>query len=328
MDNKQAQYPKKQHVDTVVVIVVLLCIAILAYLAWLHFQSTATDDLIGTEQSLDNKEIVPQTGDTGNDDHLKRQQETLRLDKQSKQLTQNTSKFKDESGHSNDIAESHLPELDKSDAFVRQSISNLSDTAVWKGWLKTAQPVRKFTQFMENVARGKVPHKYFQFMAPSGSFEVITDADDQYQLDPAGYKRYDMIAQCIDSLDAATVVRVYTTLEPLVNSAWAEIKPDQSTETRHAFDQVLLSAIQKIRSAPAITDRISLIRPSVMYKYADPKLEHLNAVSKQMLRMGPRNTRIIQKKLDEVEKVFLARHQQETSIEQTSTPIADSIKQR
>jgi hypothetical protein len=45
-----------------------------------------------------------------------------------------------------------------------------------------------------------------------------------------------------------------------------------------------------------------------MYKYADPKLERLNAVSKQMIRMGPRNTRIIQKKLDEIELLFRSRH--------------------
>jgi len=40
-----------------------------------------------------------------------------------------------------------------------------------------------------------------------------------------------------------------------------------------------------------------LERNSIHYKFADQQLEALNPVHKQMLRMGPDNTRIIQNKL-------------------------------
>jgi hypothetical protein len=35
----------------------------------------------------------------------------------------------------------------------------------------------------------------------------------------------------------------------------------------------------------------------VLYKYADSELENASPVHKQMLRMGPENTRIIQQKV-------------------------------
>jgi hypothetical protein len=50
-------------------------------------------------------------------------------------------------------------------------------------------------------------------------------------------------------------------------------------------------------AAPVIEGRIALVRPTVNYKFADQKLEALSPVRKQMIRMGPENTRIIQNKV-------------------------------
>ncbi|MGZ8931621.1 MAG: DUF3014 domain-containing protein, partial [Methylosarcina sp.] len=56
-------------------------------------------------------------------------------------------------------------------------------------------------------------------------------------------------------------------------------------------------AAAEIISAPIRTERLAVVRPSVHYKFADPALEALNPVHKQMLRLGPENTKIIQNKL-------------------------------
>ncbi len=315
MNRKQLQYPlslnKTQRGDVVVNIVVVLGVAIVAFFLWQYFQDTNNEDdlqLRGQTTQVD-ESLSNNAGAVDNQvDPLQRQQETLRLAKETMQSSDDQSNDLDPSDQ--DIIDHNLPALENSDELTRQSLADLSATPIWRKWLKTAQPIRKFTQFIENIARGKVPHKYFRFMAPLGQFKVGSASDDQYFLDPAGYKRYDSIARCIDSLDAENLVSVYTKLEPLIESAWGEIKTNvnKAEEPNHSFDQIFLSAIKRIRSAPAINKQIRLIRPSVMYKYADPKLERLSAVSKQMLRMGPKNTRIIQKKLDEIEELFQERH--------------------
>jgi len=193
--------------------------------------------------------------------------------------------------------------LDESDYLVLEEASELSDTANWQTWLATEQSIRKFVQFMENISRGKVPRKYFNFLAPSGQFKVKELANNQYLLDSQSYKRYNPFANTIDSLDAENLVSTYLILKPYIETAWDEMKqPGQS------FDEVVFTAIKQVQTAPAMNQDVRLIRPTVMYKYADAKLENLNAVKKQMIRMGPRNTRIIQKKLDEIELLLNARH--------------------
>lgn len=316
MNNKQSWFSngivKQQHGDAAVNFVVVIAAAILTFLLWQYFQSTSREDTQQNDRQATIEETTDKSSESTTDDLLNRQQETLRAPNPDQRLGQ-SEVMPESTDDRNALNNQNIPPLDNSDTFVRNSLENLSETTTWKTWISTAQPVRKFTQFMDNVARGKVPHKYFRFMAPSGTFKVRTVSDDVYVLDPVSYHRFDAVAKCIDSLDAAMVVSAYEKLESLVNAAWSELKSDQVSGKNHVFDQVLLSAIKKIRSAPAITDEIRLIRPSVMYKYADPKLEHLNAVSKQMIRMGPVNTRIIQKKLDEIEALFDARHNRNSS---------------
>ncbi len=323
MNSKQLDYPlsslKKQQGDVAVKIVVLIAAVILGYFLWQYIQSSSNEEVtandLNTDQSLSNAQDQTDT----NVDRLKQQQKQLKLDK--KNLTSSGSHTGSEATNQDQSTDANklLPALGDSDVFARKLLSNLSTTPTWRVWLKTAQPIRKFSQFIDNIAHGKVPHKYFRFMAPSGKFKVDSVSDDQYFLDVAAYHRYDSIAKTIDSLDPADVLRVYEMLEPLVESAWGEIKTDQTNEKTHTFDQSLFTAIKNIQSAPAIHDKIQLIRPSVMYKYADPKLERLNSVSKQMIRMGPTNTRIIQKKLDDIEALFKARHNTNISPEQAST---------
>jgi hypothetical protein len=48
-----------------------------------------------------------------------------------------------------------------------------------------------------------------------------------------------------------------------------------------------------VLATPEIEEPIALTRKSVMYKYADPQLEQLTPMQKQLLRMGPDNIRRI-----------------------------------
>ncbi|MBO7007752.1 MAG: DUF3014 domain-containing protein, partial [Pseudomonadales bacterium] len=67
-----------------------------------------------------------------------------------------------------------------------------------------------------------------------------------------------------------------------------------------SFDNRMFEAIGRLLETPVIEDPIRLVQPVVMYKYEDEKLESLSAVQKQMIRMGPRNTRLIQNKIREI----------------------------
>jgi len=65
----------------------------------------------------------------------------------------------------------------------------------------------------------------------------------------------------------------------------------------YSLEDIFTKAAAVILAAPARDGQVALERQSARYKFADQQLEALNPVHKQMLRMGPDNTRIIQNKL-------------------------------
>jgi hypothetical protein len=66
------------------------------------------------------------------------------------------------------------------------------------------------------------------------------------------------------------------------------------------FNDRLVVTIDNLLAAPDITTDIAVVRPNVMYQFADPKLEDLSAGQKLMLRMGPTNAAIVKAKLREL----------------------------
>lgn len=310
---------KNQCGNATVNILVLLAFALLAFLLWQYNQSKTDDDVQETDPLVTLDGTQTRQNDQGMIVDPLQSQKIEGIDKE---LQQAKDAANQEAARQNEQSspEDRMIALDESDDIVREEASALSSTTHWKTWLGTQQSIRKFVQFMENVSRGKVPHKYFRFLAPAGQFTADAMPDNEFILDPKSYKRYSQFANTIDSLDAENLVYTYAILEPFIQTAWDEMKaPDQS------FDEVVLAAIKQVQTAPAIREDIRLIRPSVMYKYADSRLEQLNAVSKQMLRMGPRNTRIIQKKLDEIEILLRARQAFDSEQVLDSEQVSDSV---
>jgi hypothetical protein len=66
------------------------------------------------------------------------------------------------------------------------------------------------------------------------------------------------------------------------------------------FNEVVFKAIGRLLETPVINKPIRLVRPVVMYQFEDQKLESLSAAQKQLIRMGPKNTRALQVKLSEM----------------------------
>ncbi|MCK5355864.1 MAG: DUF3014 domain-containing protein, partial [Methyloprofundus sp.] len=109
-------------------------------------------------------------------------------------------------------------------------------------------------------------------------------------------------ALAINSINKQAAVALYKKYFPLFKIVFAELSyPDN-----YQLMDSIKAATGKVLQAPVITGKIEVIHPSVRYKFADPKLEKLSALDKQMLRMGPENTRMIQNKLRELIEALIA----------------------
>ena len=186
-----------------------------------------------------------------------------------------------------------LPPLGETDPLVRELIGALSSHPRVAAWLTTDGLIRNFVVVVENIAYGTNPAPRLQALKPAAPFRT-SGPDDAAVLDPRSYDRFDGVAEAASSIDAKGAADLYATLKPRIEEAWKELGRSGS------FDAALERAIIVLLQAPVVGGEIELTPGPVGYRFSDPALERLAPAQKQLLRMGPENTRTIQAKLREI----------------------------
>lgn len=186
-----------------------------------------------------------------------------------------------------------LPSLDESDPLMRGLMSRFFSRPEPTSWLASPDLLRRFTAAVANVADGDSPQEHLGELAPAALFRVA-ERDDHLYVDPASYRRYDLVADLFASLDTTMSVDVYATVRPLIDEAYADLGyADQS------FGETLARAIRELLETPVVEGDVELTPRTIGYAYRDPQLEGLSSAQKQLLRMGPENVRKVQEKLRE-----------------------------
>ena len=180
-----------------------------------------------------------------------------------------------------------LPPLDQSDTLVRQLVRTLSSHPRIAAWLTTDGLIRNFVVVVQNIAAGNSPAGQLRVLKPQGEFSVIGEGAGTV-IDPRSYARYNDIAAAAASVDPDGAAKLYSTLKPRIEEAYRDLGLGGS------FDRTLEIAIVRLLEVPAAEGELSLVPKGALYAYNDGRLERLTAAQKQLLRMGPRNTRTIQ----------------------------------
>jgi hypothetical protein len=187
-----------------------------------------------------------------------------------------------------------VPPLEESDDLVRDLVRRLSEHPTIAAWLTTDGLIRNFTVVTVNIANGSHPERHLRRLAPSTPF-IAAGTEGNLTVDPRSYARYDRYADAVSSIDARGAARLYATLKPRIEEAYAELGEPAAT-----FDDVLERAMMQMLRVPVVEGPIRLTPKPVSYAYADPRLEGLTLPQKHLLRMGPRNVAMIQNKLREI----------------------------
>jgi hypothetical protein len=189
-----------------------------------------------------------------------------------------------------------LPPLDESDAVVRTLVRGLSTHPVVAAWLATDGLVRSFTSAVANIADGTSPGKQLNALRPQKGFAVV-EKDGKYFVDPQSYDRYRGVADAVDSVDPAGAAKVYSTLKPRIEDAARELGVPADR-----VDRTVERAIVTLLRTPTPEGAVQ-VTPSaegIGYGFTDGRLEGLAPAQKALVRMGPRNARVIKTKLREI----------------------------
>lgn len=188
-----------------------------------------------------------------------------------------------------EVAPIDLPPLNDSDDVVRGLVKELSSHPSVLAWLMTKNLIRNFTVVVANIAAGEPAARQVTVLRPKGTFQIQEHGED-LSIDSRNYSRYLPLTTAATSIDPEGAAKLYSTLKPRINEAYAELGQGDTT-----FDQTLERAIVVLLQTPIPQGRVPL-QPNgaVAYRFADPALEKLTPTQKMLIRFGPDNQRAVQ----------------------------------
>ena len=192
------------------------------------------------------------------------------------------------------------PDMDHSDAELQAILPPVIGAAAVKDFLEHENMVRRFVVTVDNIPRQKLPLERRPVQKVAGTFLVQGD-DTHATLDPANYARYRPYVAVVRNLDVTALMKVYVRFYPLLQHAYENLGYPKGY-----FNDRLVESIDVLLATPQLTGPVDLVRPNVMYQFADPALEARPAGQKLMLRMGPDNAAAIKEKLTEMRAALTA----------------------
>lgn len=184
-----------------------------------------------------------------------------------------------------------LPTLDASDPEVKEEVGAIVGSESLERLFNVNNLVRRIVVTVDNLPRRQVPPRYIPTAPVAGKFQAEGEEGHQI-LSEKNYQRYSTYVRLLESVDIKALVAVYVFLYPLFQEAYEDLGyPDAY------FNDRLVEAIDDLLAAPEPQGPIRLVRPSVMFKFADPELERLSAGKKILIRMGPDQARRVKERL-------------------------------
>ncbi|MEH6650450.1 MAG: DUF3014 domain-containing protein [Motiliproteus sp.] len=193
-----------------------------------------------------------------------------------------------------------LPGLNESDSLFRSALLGLAVDSLLAEWLVDEELIRKLVVTIDNMADGKIPRKHGLLMPMSDKFRVSKKGLEQW-LDGYNHSRYNTYVELLTAVDAQQWADLYQNYYPLMQQAYAELG-----YPRKAFHDRVLLATERLLNSPVLAKPLALEQPSVMYTFADPELQDLSAVDKQMLRLGAINARQLKQVLTVLQAKLVA----------------------
>jgi len=193
-----------------------------------------------------------------------------------------------------------LPDLGDSDKAMSDALGEAGGGAAITPYLVPESIIRHIVVTVDNLARQRVTVAKRPITPAAGTF--IADGDELHAtLDSRNYRRYEPMVDVLRKTDMQRFAAVYLHFYPLFQKAYQDLGYPNGY-----FNDRLVQVIDVLLATPQITGPVELVRPNVMYTFADPKLESRPAGQKVLIRMGPDNAAAVKAKLMELRAIITA----------------------
>ena len=215
-----------------------------------------------------------------------------------------------------EVEENPLPSLNESDDWLKLKLPEITWRKELLKLIVDEDMIRRFVVFTDNFAQGIVAYEHSPFVLPtikfapendSVNFQSIPQSTNQdssqaslqakqnvWQWNEASSKRFGLYIDLLRSMDSESLVLWYVEVKPLIDEAYQELGYEDD------FTNTLQDAITRVLDMELPKSSKALIQPSVMYKFANPKLEALPDSDKLLLRLGKDNLLVMKSVLLEL----------------------------
>lgn len=188
-----------------------------------------------------------------------------------------------------------LPPLESSDGSFGAALQEALAKTPVEVVLVPRELIRRLVLNIDSLDREPAPLWLRSVPRVPGLFQA-QGADQTLAIARSNAARYQPLMQAVKAIDVARVAAVYLRYYPLFQRAWTSIR----TEGPKEFNDRLVEIIDHLLDTPEVAEPIRLVRPKVLYLYADPELEQSSSGQKALLRLGGENVAVIKTKLSEL----------------------------
>jgi hypothetical protein len=178
-----------------------------------------------------------------------------------------------------------LPPLDDSDGYFLLALIDSFGPGVGDVLVKEAL-IDKFVATVDNLSRDHVAEKLRPVGRLQGAFDAdVVGSDSQLYLSSANYERYSGLVNLVASADLEVVAATYRRFYPLFQESYVRLGYPNGY-----FNDRVVDVIDHLLETPEPAEPVRLVRPHVLYEFADAELEALSSGQKLLLRMGSENS--------------------------------------
>jgi hypothetical protein len=189
------------------------------------------------------------------------------------------------------VAGASLPPLADSDGAVGVAIAALVHSPSLPDLFYPDRLVRRWVATIDNLPREQVAVEVRAMRPPDGPLATRGE-EPALVIAPDNSARYARYMALLAAIDAGEAAALYRRFYPLLQQAYEDLGyPGQY------FNDRAVAVIDHLLATPEVAGTIALVHPSVMYKFADTRLEKLSAGQKALLRIGPENAAAVRAKL-------------------------------
>jgi Protein of unknown function (DUF3014) len=192
-----------------------------------------------------------------------------------------------------------LPALEESDGAVRAALERLWPGQPLDQLLLFDNLVKRVVITTDNLMGKSIPVKRRPTQPPAGAF-LVAGSDSAPVINPQNQARYAPFIRLVEAAETRQLIALYVRFYPLLQQAY------QNLGYRGYFNDRLIAMLDLLLATPQVEEPIRLVRPEVLYRFADPQLEALASGQKLLLRMGRENGERLKAKLRELREALVA----------------------